>query len=170
LAAESEIGLRLSVFVPGRPGAKPRARTSFFDGKGNKRDKPVTFTPTKGIRWETEVKEYVELAMVNAMWPKLLEAPMDVSWVGVYPRPKTRPGKVSNEDWKSGKRLYFPSRPDRDNTDKSVLDACTRAEVWADDMWAVTGRITKVYASVREEAHLELRIMVLPMLFSLTLP
>lgn len=163
------VGDVLVVKVPGKPGAKPRTRTSFFKKtKAGKvlRDKPLTFNPSQAIKWETQVRDYVEMAMVEADWPPGIAAPIDVSWVAVFPRPQARPVKVPKEDWARRGRIYRPSRPDRDNIDKAVMDACTKANVWADDEWVVDGRIITVYASMSEEPGLHLRITILPFAFS----
>jgi Holliday junction resolvase RusA-like endonuclease len=160
-----EPGQVVTVRIPGRPGAKARSRTSFFNRKGERLDKPRTYNPESGVRWQTHVMDCVQAELFKAGWPKRLEMPIEVSWIAVFPRPKTKPDHIPKGEWKRGIRCYRTSRPDRDNIDKAVLDGCTRAELWQDDKWAVDGRLSMVYASESESPALHLRLTTLPYAF-----
>ena len=47
-------------------------------------------------------------------------------------------------------RIPYTAKPDRDNSDKAVLDILTTIGMWRDDALVYDGRITKFYATKTE--------------------
>ncbi len=81
------------------------------------------------------------------------------------PRPKTFSPKVraayggSSRDIPSGPVLFLP-KPDRDNLDKAVLDALTKANFMADDSLVCWGTVRKFYHGIGGRPGARIRIMV----------
>ncbi len=122
-------GDRLTLFVPGDPVAKARART-VRTAKGGTR----SYTPTKTVRWE----DWVALNAVEALDRGLIPFDGPV-WMRIrvfVRRPATRPKKY----------LYPDKRPDLDNYIKAVLDGLQKAGVWRDDAQVVELDARKDYA------------------------
>jgi Holliday junction resolvase RusA-like endonuclease len=72
--------------------------------------------------------------------------------VCVFPRPKRLVWKT-----RTMVREYHTGKPDRDNLDKSVMDAL-KGLAWVDDQQVCAGFIEKWYASGDEQPHVWIRI------------
>ena len=142
--------------VPGLPVAQPRQRHRIAAGAG--RQWVQNYTPSKSP--VNEYKAAVRLAaaqVVNAP----LNGPLSISVVFVFPR-GTKPTWLKKHSswfwaWKDGQRVPHIARPDRDNLDKSTLDAL-KGIVFLDDKQAYCGRIEKWIAAGDEPAHVEVVI------------
>ena len=78
--------------------------------------------------------------------------------------------QVPAEVWRTGRRVFRPSTPDRDNVDKAHLDGAQmpgRFEVrglLANDAQAVDGRIRKFWAAKGEQPHTVITVWLSPWL------
>ena len=70
--------------------------------------------------------------------------PLCVDFTFYFPRPKNH--FRSNGELKPSAPMWHTAKPDRDNADKSVLDALTNLGIWGDDKQVCDGRIRKLYA------------------------
>lgn len=93
---------------------------------------------------------------------KPLEGPLAVTLVVVLPRPKSlcRHSKRTGRPLDDPGRRWAPTKPDRDNADKLVLDAL--ATFWRDDAQVCFGPIAKFVAALDESPGYEIRIDTLP--------
>lgn len=130
--------------IPGTPVAKARPRVT----KAGK-----AYTPKKTRDWEKMAAQAIALTW-GATPP--VDRPVNVTLTAVYPRPKRRPPNVDPETWKSGGRVWRPSRPDLDNIIKAVLDAAQLAGVIKDDSLVVEIAARKVYASTLDDGPMVL--------------
>jgi len=125
--------------IPGEPVAKARPRVT-KDGRA--------YTPAKTRAWEKMAAQAIALSWGNA--PKI-DRPIAMTIVAVFPRPKSRPKKVSKEEWASGLRTWRPAKPDLDNLVKAVLDAAQLSGVLADDLLVVGLSARKMYAGLNDD-------------------
>tara|TARA_Y100001938_G_C8077848_1_gene427243 strand:- start:678 stop:1142 length:465 start_codon:yes stop_codon:yes gene_type:complete len=58
------------------------------------------------------------------------------------------------------KRTFKRTKPDLDNLNKMILDACTKAQIWRDDSQVVSLTSEKYYCSSLEEAKTIVRISI----------
>lgn len=73
-----------------------------------------------------------------------LQGPLCVNLTFYFPRPK---GHLrTNGELKPNAPKWHTTKPDRDNSDKAVLDALTNLGIWGDDKQVCDGRIRKLYA------------------------
>lgn len=138
--------MRIAFTVPGSPVAQPRQRTRIMVVRGKSLGQ--NYTPSDHpVR---DFKACVKIVAAQAYQGPPLEGPLRVSITFVLPRP-------SRLCWKKRAmpREWAPSKPDRDNADKAILDSLTGI-LWVDDKQAVAGEIIKVYASGSEQAHTEI--------------
>lgn len=98
------------------------------------------------------------------------DVPLRIDVTAVFERPASRPSKVPAEVWRTGRRVFRPSTPDRDNVDKAHLDGAQmpgRFEVrglLANDAQAVDGRIRKFWAAKGEQPHTVITVWLSPWL------
>lgn len=125
--------------VLGIPKAQPRAR-AFARKMGGKFVARVYDAGT-AESWKSMV-----VTCGNAVRPQVpLEGPLRVDITFLMPRPARLRKKKSPPG-----RIWFASKPDRDNLDKAVLDAMTQTGWWIDDAQVVSGMVQKVYCAVDE--------------------
>lgn len=128
-----------SLFIPGEPVSKGRARVAPHGGR--------PYTPAKTRAYERQVGL---VAMASGV--RLVEGPVGLDVVAIWPIPASWP-KARREQ-----ALVVPepkaSRPDADNVVKAVLDGLNGV-AWVDDAQVAQLRIRKVYGP---EAGVHVRI------------
>lgn len=80
-----------------------------------------------------------------------LEGPLRLDLLLVLPRPKRLCRRKDPDGL-----LWAPTYPDRDNAEKIICDAMTRAGFWGDDRQVVSGQIVKVYAEKSGSPRVEI--------------
>lgn len=139
---------RISFSVPSIPVAQPRHRIGVVGGKGRafgaKKSHPVH-----------AFKATVRLAASQAYQGAPLDGPLHLRAVFVMPRSKS-------QIWKKRPmlRMWHTKAPDKDNLEKSLLDALTGL-IWATDAQVCASKTVKVIAAGDEQPHVEVTIRVL---------
>jgi Holliday junction resolvase RusA-like endonuclease len=140
----------IEVYVPAVPVAQPRAKATTINGAAR------MYTPTKMASGKTHPIAAFKAAVKLAYWQtcslKPYEGPVICDCVFVMPRPQILMRKKDPAG-----RIPHCKKPDRDNLDKSVLDALTGI-AWRDDCQVHQGLIEKWYAAKDEQPHVGLRI------------
>lgn len=99
------------VFIPGIPVPKGRPRFNRHTGH--------TYTPEATRQWEGQAARRIREAARGL----IIDNPLSIGVVAVWPRPEKRPKWITAQQWATGERVYKPTRPDLDNVLKAVLDA-----------------------------------------------
>lgn len=143
----------IAFVVPAVPVAQPRTRVTSIHGHARAYE-PRTVKTATGIQPHpiAEFKSTVKHAARAAYDGPPLDMPLRVDVVFVFPRP-------ADMRWKKKPmpRVLHVKKPDRDNLDKSVLDAL-KGIIWIDDCQACDGRIQKFIAAGDEQPHVEVTI------------
>lgn len=124
----------------GVPIAQARPRK----GRNRKTGEEHWYTPDRTTKW----KEAVAIQAASSRPRKPLAGPLSVSLTFYMPRLKKTPVSA----------VYHVEKPDRDNLDKAVLDALTKAGFWGDDCQIADGRIVKRYVELDGECRVEVEI------------
>lgn len=134
----------IKIIVPAVPVAQPRARASSWGGKVR------MYEPKKHP--VTAFKATVRMAFQQAYHGPPLTGPLRCSITFVFPRPQ-------NMVWKKRPmpRCWHGKKPDRDNCDKSVMDAL-KGIAWIDDAQVCDGRIQKLIAAGDEPPHVVIEL------------
>lgn len=131
----------LYFFVAGLPIPQPRGRARNM-GKFAR----VFNAPGKHDDWKMIVRNEARLAWV-ASDPEIIPipwaGPLCVNLTFYFPRPKSHFNTKGFLKDKAPK--WHTTKPDRDNSDKAVLDALTNLGIWGDDKQVCDGRIRKFY-------------------------
>jgi len=140
--------------VPAVPVAQPRAKSTVFQGRSRVYD-VTTIKSADGTRKPHPIvafKATVRMAVAQAYQGPPLAGPLQCDLEFVFPRP-------GNMTWKTKPmpRVRHIKKPDRDNCDKSVMDAL-KGIVWVDDCQVCDGRIQKWIASGTEQPHVVITI------------
>lgn len=147
--------ITISFTVPAVPVAQPRDRAVRFGNSA--RVHPVT--TIKNARTGKSkphpiaaFKATVRMVAAELYTGPPLQGPLRVDSIFVFPRPQ-------NKIWKTRPmpRYRHEIKPDRDNCDKSVLDALSGL-LWVDDAQVCDGRLQKWVASGYEQPHVEIRV------------
>jgi Holliday junction resolvase RusA-like endonuclease len=121
-------------FVPGEPKAQPRVRVV----RGGHAYTPATAKGFKErIYWEA--KSHCPQPVGDS------DTPIRVDITFFLKRPKRLCRKKDPQG-----PVYCTKKPDRDNLDKSVLDALTGAGALLDDAQVVSGTLEKYYHAIGE--------------------
>ncbi len=128
--------------VPAVPVAQPRPRATMA-GKHARVYGAASKHPVNAF------KATVRMAWQEAHDGTPFEGPISVDALFVFPRPKSFP--------KKGGRMWKATKPDRDNLDKSLLDALSGV-AWADDAQVCSGLVQKAYAAHDEAPHVEVTV------------
>lgn len=140
--------MRIEFHVPAIPVAQPRQKQRVINVGG--RAMASNYMPTKHP--VNAFKAAVALACQQQYRGAVLEEPLSMQLVAVFPRPK-------NLCWKSRPmpRLPKPSKPDFDNVSKSVLDALSGV-LFRDDAQVWEAVVQKWIAAGDEQPHVEVVI------------
>ncbi len=140
----------LEFFAAGLPKPQPRAKARAFAGHAQ------TYNPKTSDDWKMIVRNEAEKAW-RAQDPRGAgwEGPLRVDLTFYFPRPKAHfksqssAAKAANAPLilKSTAPTWHMAKPDRDNSDKAVLDALTNLGIWGDDKQACAGFIEKRYCT-----------------------
>lgn len=140
--------------VPCIPAGQPRPRATI---RGKHAGVYTPETVGKGRERKphpaVEFKAAVRAAFTAAYQGPPLQGPLLVTCFLVFPRPAAKVWKR-----KPMPREWHTAKPDRDNTDKTILDALTGL-AWSDDAQVADGRILKVIADGQEQPHAQITIM-----------
>jgi len=126
----------LKFFAVGLPKAQPRARARACGRFAQ------VYNPKTADDWKTIVRNECQNAWDGVQW----QGPLKVNILFVLKRPKSH--FRAGGQLKPTAPLWHTAKPDRDNLDKSVLDALTNLGVWGDDKQVCDGRIQKRYGPV----------------------
>jgi Holliday junction resolvase RusA-like endonuclease len=129
----------ITFIVRGTPIPKGRGRASLAGKAGDNQAQGIyVHTPQKTKNYEHNVKSAAKAAYKG----ELITGAISVSCEFRMPIP---------ESWAAGKKaaaaggmIYHTSKPDRDNLEKAVFDACN-GTIWKDDSQVVAGEPTKIY-------------------------
>lgn len=135
---------RIQFEVYGDPEHTRRARAMAFRPKGAKKWKARVYDAGETDTWKFRIKQ----ALLKEGLPRSSpwRGPVRCDIVFFLHRPK----KYCHKKYPAGP-IAMIEMPDRDNLDKAVLDALTRAGLWIDDKRVFTGTITKLYHAVGAE-------------------
>ena len=100
----------ISFFVPGTPKAQPRQKAYARNGHAG------TYTPSTAEEWKARIRKVAALNLPT----EPLSSPIRVDITFYFPRPKNH--CRSNGQLKDNSPKWHTSKPDRDNSDKAVLD------------------------------------------------
>jgi len=140
----------ISFIVNSIPVAQPRQRHRAIEKKDGKTS-VMNYTPTKHP--VNAFKAAVQLALSQAYQGPVIEGPIWMDVISVFPRP-------ANMIWKTKDmpRVPMAKKPDRDNTVKAVQDAL-EGLLYRNDSQVFDGRIGKYIAAGNEQPHVEIIIL-----------
>lgn len=126
----------LTFFAVGIPKAQPRVKASAFGGFGR------VYNPAgKHDDWKMIVRHEAQKAWNGIKW----DGPLRVDLTFYFPRPKSHFTPKGELRTAIAPR-WHTQKPDRDNSDKAILDTLTNLGIWGDDKQVCDGRIRKLYA------------------------
>lgn len=123
----------LGVFIEGQPKAQPRVKAA---RRGNF---IRMYTPGIADEWKRRIIDGVHAALYAV---KPLTGPVRIDATFHMPRPKYMDAKKYPDG-----PVWHDVKPDRDNLEKSLLDALTAAEFLSDDCIVCGGTVEKFYAA-----------------------
>jgi len=147
----------ISITVQGTPRARPRPRHGVRFSKQRNAHVSVTYQPTKlvisrktgkptpdSLAWVRANEWYaaVRLAVQRYLPAEPWSGPVRVC-INVY---FERTKELQKKKYPAG-AIRHTGKPDRDNVDKSILDALTEAGLWLDDGQVCSGGVEKWYAA-----------------------
>lgn len=135
----AEIDIAFAVMMT--PKAAPRPRTSTKNGVIR------SYTPASAQSW----KRTFASAALEFMPTRPISGPVRMDVCFVMPRPQRLMRKKDPDG-----ELWCTTKPDRDNLDKSILDAMKAW--WGDDAQVCTGLVSKVYHA--KDGRPEVRVRV----------
>lgn len=127
----------LEFFVVGFPKPQPRMRARAFAGHAQ------TYNPNTADDWKMIVRNEAFRAWRQSGNSNGWEGPLRVDLTFYFPRPKSH--FRANGELKPGASIWHTTKPDRDNSDKAVLDTLSNLGIWQDDKQVCDGRIQKRY-------------------------
>lgn len=142
--------MSISFAVAGEPVGQPRINGFAQERHGRK---PICriYTPDTADDW----KRSVHVVALSRRPRAPIDGPIRVDLTFYFPRPQRLLKKSSPQG-----AILHDVKPDRDNLDKVVLDALTKAKFWNDDCQVCGGEIWKYYAAIG--ARPGVRIVVTP--------
>lgn len=125
--------------VVGIPKGEPKTKSTVFTPQPGKPMSRI-YTPNTAAVWRAQVSE----AAVKARPSEPFIGPVRVDWTARFPRPGDhyRTGKHAGELRESAPWLHR-GLPDRDNVDKTILDALQEAGYFRNDSQAAIGLLVK---------------------------
>jgi len=124
----------LSFFAIGTPVGQPRSRACIRGRHAGMYD------PGTADAWKAAVASAAKATSDGHVF----DGPIRLSLTIYMPRPKNH--FKANGSLKPSTQRWHTSKPDRDNIEKAILDAITKAGIWADDSLVCDGRTEKVYS------------------------
>lgn len=128
----------ITIRIDGEPKAMGRARAMSMHGKAR------VYNPTTAEGW----KSLVAAAFGPHRPPTPHEGPLRIDIDFHFPRPKRLMRKKDPEG-----PVWHTAKPDRDNSDKAVLDTLKTIGMYRDDAQVCNGRIRKFYHAKDEIPH-----------------
>lgn len=130
----------------GIPHGQPRAKASSFGG----------FTRVYNPKGKHDDWKLIVRAAAQERWDgQPFTGPLCVNLTFYFPRPKSH--YRSNGELKPNAPRWHTQKPDRDNSDKLILDTLTNLGVWLDDKQVCDGRIRKFYMSAFHGVEVEVK-------------
>lgn len=133
--------------VPSIPVAQPRQRHRVVTSGG--RTFASNYTPKDSP--VNSFKAACQIAAAAAYQGPVLDCPLRMDLVFVFPRPASVPKKLGNG------RLRHTGKPDRDNVMKSLQDAL-EGLLFRNDSLICAGEVEKFKAAANEQPHVSVRI------------
>lgn len=125
----------LLFFAAGDPKGQPRLRARAL-GKFAQ-----VYNPKTADDWKLIIRHEAQ-----KHWDGIpFDGPLAVNLTFYFDRPKAH--FRANGALKPNAPLWHTHKPDRDNSDKAVLDALSQLGLWRDDCQVCDGRIKKCYRS-----------------------
>lgn len=139
--------------VAGEAHGRPRGRVGAFKNKKTGKYQgryyhPAKISPNskrpadrawiKANAWEAAILAALKGKIPRAPWVGAVRCTIDVY--------RERPQRLQKKSSPQGP-ILCTTKPDRDNADKAILDAMTRAGVWEDDQQVCLGPVRKWYAA-----------------------
>lgn len=128
----------ITIRIDGVPKAMGRPRATAFHGKVRMHN------PTTAVGW----RERISIAFRPYLPPTPHEGPLRIDIDFHFPRPKRLYRKKDPDG-----PIWHTAKPDRDNSDKSVLDELEAMGFLRNDSQACNGRIRKFYHAKDEIPH-----------------
>ena len=122
--------------VPGAAAGQPRARAATFAGRSRVYNPAGKHDDFKALVTLTARREMAARRLPPMTGPVLVRS------VAFLPRPQ-RLARRKDPDGPT----WATTKPDRDNADKAILDALTRAGIWTDDAQAASGGVEKLHVA-----------------------
>lgn len=113
------------------------------------------YTPDTADDWKMIVRNEARRAWEASGDTSPWTGPLCVNLTFYFPRPKSHFN--SRGELKPTAPKWHTGKPDRDNLDKSVLDALTNLGLWADDKQVCDGRVRKLYGDTCAGCEIHLR-------------
>lgn len=129
----------ITIFIPGQPQAKARARSRIVTSKKTKKQFTSHYTPEHTRQYENWVARNARNVMGNLQrfdGPVMLTTKMGFEVPGSWPKWKKRMALEG--------RILPTSKPDADNVEKAIMDGFNQV-VWLDDSQVVSGGREKYY-------------------------
>lgn len=134
----------ITFFAPGRPKGQPRVRAFARGGHA------AVYDPGTADGWKSDIA----IAAKEFLHSSPFDCPIICNLVFLFPRPARLMRSKDPEG-----RIPYIAKPDRDNSDKAVLDCLTSIGMWRDDALVYDGRITKYYAAKSERTGCHIQII-----------
>lgn len=132
------------------PKAQPRAKARAC-GKFAQ-----VYNPKTADDWKMIVRHEAQKAWRESGHISPWEGALCVDLTFYFPRPKGH--YRSNGQLKPTAPKWHTSKPDRDNSDKAILDALTNLGLWHDDKQVCDGKIQKFYTNFAGTHGCEIKI------------
>jgi len=133
---------KITVFVEGDPKAQPRPR-AFARMMPGGRAVARVYDAGTAENWKSRIAAALVSSRPGVPW----DGPVAVRMDFVIRRPKSHYGTGKKNQAVRGSAPPAPTgRPDLDNLEKAVLDACTTMGIWRDDSQVVCSDSSKIYS------------------------
>ena len=127
---------RVAFTIDGPPVYKDRPRLSTFG------DRATIHSTSRNVKDEARIAEIAGAAFGRRdPWT----GPVRLTVTAVFAIPQSWPKKYQTA-LADGAMIYHDQKPDKDNIEKIVMDACNRV-LWRDDSQVVIGAVLKRYGS-----------------------
>jgi Holliday junction resolvase RusA-like endonuclease len=134
---KADAGL-IDIFIPIRPVAQARARGAFIGGRIS------MYTPRSSRAFKEQLAAQIWIAVGSRI---CLDEALHVDIEVTLDRPKS-----------ARKRRHPTVKPDLDNFEKAIMDACTDAGLWRDDSVVVSKFSVKRYGDRPEDVGVRIAV------------